>query len=95
MKILQRRRKVCPECGWPDTRPSTQRSSLDYFLMAFLIFPYRCRSCGERFWGFGRSTVPAKVDGGPAEVRKHVKTAILSLDDTAETSPAVQERKKG
>jgi hypothetical protein len=52
MKILQRRRKVCPECGCQDTRPSARRNWLEHFLMVFLIAPYRCRSCGERFWRF-------------------------------------------
>jgi hypothetical protein len=52
VKILQGRRKVCPECGWQDTRLSARRNRLEHFLAVFLIFPYRCRSCGERFWRF-------------------------------------------
>jgi predicted RNA-binding Zn-ribbon protein involved in translation (DUF1610 family) len=52
MQILQGRRKACPQCGERDTRLSTRRNWLDYFLMVFLILPYRCRTCGTRFWGF-------------------------------------------
>jgi hypothetical protein len=51
MKILQRSRKVCPNCLAQDVRPSRRRW-LDYMLLVFLIFPYRCRICGERFWRF-------------------------------------------
>ena len=51
MKLLQGNRKVCPHCGDWDTRLSRQRKLLDYFLMAFLFWPYRCRTCYRRFWG--------------------------------------------
>ncbi len=61
MKILQRRRKVCPECGWQDTRLSARRNWLERFLTVFLMFPYRCRSCGERFWAF--TLKPDRQDG--------------------------------
>jgi hypothetical protein len=52
MNVRQWRRKACPECGWEDTRLSSRRKLLDYFLMPFLIFPYRCRACGIRFRRF-------------------------------------------
>lgn len=52
MKIVQRCRKACPECGWQNTRLSVRRNRLEHFLTVFLLFPYRCRSCGERFWRF-------------------------------------------
>ncbi len=52
MKVLQGRMKVCPNCRDRDTRLSTRRSWLDYLLMAILILPYRCRTCGRRFWRF-------------------------------------------
>ncbi len=51
MKILQRHRKVCPNCWALDVRPSRRRW-FDYFLMAFLFLPYHCRTCGDRFWRF-------------------------------------------
>ena len=52
MLSLQWRRKVCPGCGDCNTRLSTRRKRYDYFLMVLLILPYRCRSCGRRFWRF-------------------------------------------
>ncbi len=52
MMGLQWRRKVCPRCGEPNTRPSTRRKPIDYFLRVILLFPYRCHTCGERFWRF-------------------------------------------
>lgn len=51
MKILLRGRKVCPKCMHSDSRPA-QRKLLEYLLMVFLFRPYRCRDCGNRFWGF-------------------------------------------
>ena len=51
MKILQRRMKACPHCWAFDVRLSGRRW-FDYFLMVFLILPYRCRACGRRFWSF-------------------------------------------
>lgn len=52
MKITQWIRKVCPNCGERDTRRSARCKRLDYFLMALLFFPYRCRTCGIRFRRF-------------------------------------------
>lgn len=70
MKILQRRRKACPQCGWQDIRPSTRRNWLEHFLTVFLIRPYRCRTCGERFWRFalrsarqGKQSAPSLSSG--------------------------------
>ncbi len=53
MKILQRRMKAWPHCWAFDVR-LTRRRWFDYFLMVLLIFPYRCRACGRRFWIFVR-----------------------------------------
>jgi hypothetical protein len=52
MKVLQWSRKACPHCRDRDTRLSTRFRWLDYLLMALLILPYRCRTCGRRFWRF-------------------------------------------
>lgn len=52
MKLLQWRRKVCPVCGLRNTRLSNQRMGFEYFLKMLLILPYRCRTCGLRFWRF-------------------------------------------
>ncbi len=52
MKLLEGRVKACPKCWAEDVRPSRRRW-IDYFLMVFLILPYRCRNCGRRFWHFG------------------------------------------
>jgi hypothetical protein len=52
MLSLRGRGKVCPGCGDRNTRLSTRRKRFDYFLMALLFLPYRCRTCGRRFWRF-------------------------------------------
>ena len=51
----------CPGCGWQDVRPSRLRGAVDSFLGAFGIVPFRCRSCGRRFYRFrlqGRKVRP-------------------------------------
>jgi RNase P subunit RPR2 len=52
MKILHWRRKICPRCRDRNTRPSTRRKRLESLLSMFLLRPYRCRTCGARFWRF-------------------------------------------
>lgn len=52
MKMLQSRRKVCPQCEDRNAKLSALRKRLDYFWMALLFFPYRCRMCGIRFRRF-------------------------------------------
>jgi RNase P subunit RPR2 len=52
MNVLQWRRRNCPRCGWPHTRPSTRRKRLEQVLKTILILPYRCQTCGKRFWRF-------------------------------------------
>jgi transposase-like protein len=52
MKTLQRPRKACPRCKRQDTRRSARRNRFERFLAFFLIAPYRCRMCGQRFWRF-------------------------------------------
>jgi hypothetical protein len=51
MKTVSIRGKVCPYCASQDTRRS-RRNLLEFLLMAFLMWPYRCRVCGIRFWRF-------------------------------------------
>jgi hypothetical protein len=51
MKTLTSRGKICPHCRSHDTRRS-RRKLLEFFLMIFLMWPYRCRACGTRFWRF-------------------------------------------
>jgi len=40
----------CPSCGWNDTRRSMPRGILDRFTRIVGLVPYRCRSCGGRFY---------------------------------------------
>ena len=40
----------CPNCGWTDVRRSMPRKMLDYAVRIVGLVPYRCRSCGERFY---------------------------------------------
>jgi transposase-like protein len=42
----------CPRCGWHDVRPSMIRTALDRALSALSLSPFRCRSCGHRFYRF-------------------------------------------
>lgn len=40
---------MCPRCGWRNTRPSNQRTTVDAVLEIFSVRAFRCRSCGNRF----------------------------------------------
>ncbi len=40
----------CPNCGWTDVRRSMPRGFLDQLMRMVGLVPYRCRSCGERFY---------------------------------------------
>jgi DNA-directed RNA polymerase subunit RPC12/RpoP len=40
----------CPMCGWMDVRRSMPRGFLDRAVRIFGLVPYRCRSCGQRFY---------------------------------------------
>ncbi len=51
MKVLQGRVKVCPNCSAQDVRLSRRRW-FDYFVIVFLILPYRSGTCVKRFWPF-------------------------------------------
>ncbi len=48
----------CTRCGWHNTRLSHSRSALDKILRSFSIRAFRCKSCGNRFRAFRRSTTP-------------------------------------
>ncbi len=40
----------CPGCGWTDTRRSMTHAFLDRLFGLIGLVPYRCRTCGERFY---------------------------------------------
>lgn len=40
----------CPNCGWTDVRRSMPRGFLDHLVRMVGLVPYRCRSCGARFY---------------------------------------------
>ena len=40
----------CPVCGWMDVRRSMPRGVLDRVVRIVGLVPYRCRSCGQRFY---------------------------------------------
>jgi DNA-directed RNA polymerase subunit RPC12/RpoP len=40
----------CPECGWMDVRRSMPHGFVDGLLRVVGLVPYRCRSCGLRFY---------------------------------------------
>jgi DNA-directed RNA polymerase subunit RPC12/RpoP len=44
----------CPKCGWHDVRRSLSRGALDFAFAAFSLAPFRCRTCGHRFFRFFR-----------------------------------------
>ena len=39
----------CPRFGWHNTRPSYSKTILDSIFRTFALYPYRCRTCGNRF----------------------------------------------
>lgn len=40
----------CPVCGWTDVRRSMPHGILDRVVRIVGLVPYRCRSCGQRFY---------------------------------------------
>jgi DNA-directed RNA polymerase subunit RPC12/RpoP len=40
----------CPKCGWPDVRRSMPHGLLDRFTRIVGLAPFRCRTCGGRFY---------------------------------------------
>jgi DNA-directed RNA polymerase subunit RPC12/RpoP len=40
----------CPVCGWTDVRRSMAKGFLDGLVRMVGLVPYRCRSCGQRFY---------------------------------------------
>jgi len=40
----------CPVCGWNDIRRSYPHGFLDRLVRIVGMVPYRCRSCGQRFY---------------------------------------------
>lgn len=46
----------CPLCGWTDVRRSMPKGFLDRVVRIVGLVPYRCRSCGQRFYRLQRDT---------------------------------------
>lgn len=45
----------CPQCGWSDVRLSKSKGALDAAMLGALsLAPFRCRTCGRRFYRFHR-----------------------------------------
>lgn len=40
----------CPDCGWTDIRRSMPHGVIDRLVRIVGLVPYRCRSCGQRFY---------------------------------------------
>ena len=40
----------CPVCGWMDVRRSMPKGFVDALVRMVGLVPYRCRSCGLRFY---------------------------------------------
>ena len=40
----------CPVCGWTDVRRSMPKGFTDRVVRIVGLVPYRCRSCGQRFY---------------------------------------------
>jgi hypothetical protein len=41
---------VCRKCRWKCLQRSRRKSRLDLFLALFRLHPFRCRSCGRRYY---------------------------------------------
>ena len=49
---MTEKRWICSRCGWNETRPSLRQGFTDGLLAVFLISPFRCRKCRNRFYRF-------------------------------------------
>lgn len=51
---------VCPNCESPNIRRSRREGPFEFLLhWLFLLSPYRCRDCYQRYFGFRFSHPPA------------------------------------
>jgi hypothetical protein len=41
---------MCRKCHWKCSQPSRHKKRLDLFLALFRLHPFRCRSCGRRYY---------------------------------------------
>ena len=66
--LLLRTYKIpeCFSCGARKVRPTHSVGFWDTLGTAFMIRPYRCGGCRERFYGFRRSGDPKKPPPDPA-----------------------------
>jgi len=42
---------ACPKCGSSSVRRSRRVNASEMAKMTMGVYPFRCNSCGERFWG--------------------------------------------
>jgi hypothetical protein len=67
----------CFSCGARKVRPTHSIGFWDTLATAFMIRPYRCGGCRERFYGFRRSGDPKKPPADPAiQSQKIVKVTL-------------------
>jgi len=48
----------CPACGWMDVRRSMTHGILENLIRIVGVVPYRCRSCGQRFFRLQHDPAP-------------------------------------
>jgi hypothetical protein len=46
--------RPCPNCGESKTRRSHRQGVVEWIISVFLIRPYRCMTCGRRFFALKR-----------------------------------------
>jgi hypothetical protein len=67
----------CYSCGARKVRPTHSVGFWDTLATAFMIRPYRCGGCRERFYGFRRSGEPKKPPPDPTlQPQKAVKVTL-------------------
>jgi len=64
----------CPVCESSSVRRSRRKGFVEriWFRLAF-VWPYRCKSCDTRFWGFHRSYSVVTNEPAFAVARNHVR----------------------
>lgn len=76
--IFAKRISECPVCESKSVRRSRRKGFVErvWFRLAF-VWPYRCKDCNSRFWGFQRLYPDSQNNSGFAMARNQIRSSAL------------------
>ncbi len=68
----------CPVCESTAVRRSRRKGYIERICLRLaFVWPYRCKSCDSRFWGFHRAYPVSRLNSGFDLVRDQVRSGAL------------------